>query len=296
MHILIIASWYKSANNPTAGSFIEEQARMLQSAGHKVSVIHAFINGTFVDTIKRKKTFCQDNNDRDIITAKISSNVIIPKYRKHSYIRLYKKTKKYLENYIAQNGKPDIIHSHALFMGGVIGYYISKEFKIRQFHTEHTSGLIFNPAQYSKADIKLLNTVYCNCKKVFFVSNFALNQVKALYNLELQNLFVLHNIVDCIFFDFNQIVIKNDVFNFISIGNLIKRKHYDFLLQSWAKFVEHDKKSILTIAGSGSELNALKKLLDLLNLHQTVKIIPRLSRDEVKSYIENCNVLLSTAN
>ena len=55
MHILIVASWYKNAGNPIAGSFIEEQVRMLQRRGHTVAVLHVYINGTFRDTLSGRK-------------------------------------------------------------------------------------------------------------------------------------------------------------------------------------------------------------------------------------------------
>ena len=40
MHILIIPSWYKSITEPVLGTFFEEQARALMSAGHKVGIIY----------------------------------------------------------------------------------------------------------------------------------------------------------------------------------------------------------------------------------------------------------------
>lgn len=294
MHILIIASWYKSDQNPTAGSFIEEQARMLQKAGHKVVVMHPFINGTFRDTIKGVLSINSTYNDNEMLTTRISTNVIIPKYRGYTYFFLYKKTQKYLVDYILQNGKPDIIHSHALFMGGVIGYYLSKEFNIPQFHTEHTSGLISDPEQYTKSDIKLLNEVYKNCKKVFFVSNYFNSEMQKHYKLTKANLMVLPNMVHQNFFNYINPEHTN-IFNFIAIGNLVKIKAFDFLLQAWSIFKQHDNESYLTIAGSGPELDSLNNLIDVFNLHNSVKIIPRLSRPEVKNHIDNSHVLLSTS-
>ena len=39
MRILIVPSWYPSADNPFDGSFFREQARMLADAGHEVAVL-----------------------------------------------------------------------------------------------------------------------------------------------------------------------------------------------------------------------------------------------------------------
>ena len=88
---------------------------------------------------------------------------MFPKARNLSYSKLKQKTYKEVSKL---NIKPDIIHSHSCFMGGVVGSYLSYKFGVRQFHTEHTSGLISRPNQYTLDDVKHLKKVYSNSKKV----------------------------------------------------------------------------------------------------------------------------------
>ena len=55
-HVLICTAWYKSEINETEGSFVEEQARLLQAKGYKVSVVHPYLKGTFVGTLLDRKS------------------------------------------------------------------------------------------------------------------------------------------------------------------------------------------------------------------------------------------------
>lgn len=297
MHILIIASWYKSRNAPNAGSFIEEQARMLQRAGHEVSVLHAFLQGTFKDTLKGVKTVYTEENDHDIFTMRLGVNVIFPKMRLHSYMRLCKKSKPIVEKYIQVHGKPDVVHSHAMFMGGVVARYLGGKLDIPFFHTEHTSGFVINPEQYLKNDIYLASKVYEESNKTFFVSNYALKETRRTLNIPIRKGVVLSNVVNPLFY--NQIKVKNsDVFNFIHIANMLPRKNWVVIIDAWSVFLknysENNYRLILVGAGPLKE-QLLKKMKDL-KLSDSIDYYECLNREEICQIMAKSHVLLSASS
>ena len=295
MNILVIASWYKDSENPIAGSFIEEQARMLQRRGHTITVLHAFINGTFKDTLSGKKELCSEENDCGIRTIRLSSNVYFPKIRALSYRRLCKKALQIVQDYISRYGKFDIIHSHAMFMAGVIANYVNKKTGIPYFHTEHTSGLVFNPKQYNSVDWRLAKKVYEQSEQSFFVSEFAKNKILATCGFRAQNVSVLHNVVNPMFFEAEECE-KFRSFTFLTIGNFIPLKNFDKVIAAWAEYVVKHSDDKLIIVGDGPLKNDLGNAVKRLRLTDSVEIRPRQSRIETAHLMKQSHVVVSASS
>ncbi|MBO7124897.1 MAG: glycosyltransferase [Bacteroidales bacterium] len=295
MHILIVASWYKNAENLIAGSFIEEQARMLQRRGHTVAVLHAYINGTFRDTLSGRKELYSEENDNGILTMRLATNVYVPKIRQLSYSRLCRKALKHVWNYIRSNGKIDVIHSHAMFMGGVVANHISRKLNIPYFHTEHTSGFIFYPEQYTSTDIQLAKKVYGQSWQSFFVSHFAKERIAKLCGVSENNCSVLHNVVSPLFFEENDSQ-KFDHFTFLVIGCFIPRKNFDITIEAWSGYVRTRQADKLIIVGDGPLKLNIENSIKTLNLTDSVKMLPRQSREATARLMHKSHVVLSASS
>lgn len=295
MHILIVASWYKNSENPIAGSFIEEQARMLQRRGHTVAVLHAYINGTFRDTLSGRKELFTEENDNGILTMRLATNVYIPKVRSLSYLRLCRKGLKHVRNYIRSNGKIDIIHSHAMFMGGVVANHISRKLNIPYFHTEHTSGFIFYPEQYTSTDMQLAKKVYEQSRQSFFVSHFAKERIAKLCGVSENNCSVLHNVVSPLFFEEYDCQ-KFDHFTFLAIGNFIPRKNFVKIIEAWSSYVRNQQSDKLIIVGDGPLKLNMENSIKTLNLTDSVEMLPRQSREATARLMHQSHVVLSASS
>ncbi len=295
MNILVIASWYKDSENPIAGSFIEEQARMLQRRGHTVMVLHAYINGTFRDTLSGKKELYSEEDDNGIRTIRLSSNVFFPKLRMLSYRRLCKKSLKVVQNCITKYGKFDVIHSHAMFMAGVVANYVSERTNIPYFHTEHTSGFVFRPEQYNTSDWQLVRRVYEQSVQCFFVSEFAKEKIMAASGLRTSNVSVLHNVVNPIFFE-NEECEKFGNFTFLTIGNFIALKNFDKIIEAWAEYIRSHTDDKLIIVGDGPLKEDLINAVERYHLTDSVKICPRQSRVETAHLMSQSHVVVSASS
>jgi len=295
MNILLIASWYPSMEQPTAGSFVQEQAHMLRYHGHQVTVIHPFMLGTFASSIKKRSTvsFAQEDGIR---VLRVGVAPPVPFFRGVSYAYCFLCVRKAVNRFQLDPRDFAVIHSHAMFMGGLIGYRLSKKYNLPLVHTEHTSGLIFNPKQYSKRDFSMTRKAYNHCHKVLFVSQFALKRTLQILSLEVRDTFkVLPNVVDTAFFSSSILSrAKATSWKFLLIGNFIPRKNHALLLEAFA-FVQNQYPSVgLTIAGHGplmEELQALSTSLQLKN----ITWLPGLSRIEVRKEIAAHHAVLSTS-
>lgn len=295
LNILIVASWYPNEQHPTNGSFIEEQAQMFKDAGHRVIVLHPFLTGTFFSSIFKKnlKFMALWNN---ISVIRVGIKPVFPKQRKISYDKLYQECKKALKKFNISVEHFDLIHSHTMFMGGVIAMNLAKEFKKNHFHTEHTSGLIFRPEQYNKEDENIIKNVFESSKNVFFVSQFALEMTLAQWRIVKKDTHVvLPNMVNKIFFQHSNSELMDKPFSYIIICGLIPIKRVDLILKGWSELLIHYPDSQLTIAGEGPEKNKLESIVNQLNLSKSVRFLPKLHRQEVLQQISIHHVLISSS-
>lgn len=293
-HIFIVSSWLSKKKTEMQGSFVREQAEMLSKKGNKVSVLHGYLKGRFFDNVGKMKVdiFYEDN---DLVSiCHIGVAPVLPKMKSLGYQRLLKTCTRYFKEYISKHGKPDVIHSHALFMGGVIAFHLSELFLIPFCHTEHASGLVHNKYEYNRHDIKLLREVYSRANKVFFVSSFVRNKISQFYSLDSSNFKVLGNMVSKQFFDAvpNK---KKEMFHYVIIGSLIPIKGIELLLHSWIKLILIYPHSRLTIAGDGYLKEELKTLSSALGVTQSVIWKARLTREGVLKEMKNAHVVVSSS-
>lgn len=292
-NIVIISSWYPSNESPSYGSFVEEQANQLHDSGLKVIVFQVNLSGKF-SLRKLKKSKTRKEYVNGILVYRIEQNVFLPKFRKIMFNLLASKCIKLLKN---ESIPCDIIHSHALFSGGVISCTIAKKLDLKHIHTEHTSGLIFNYAQYNSFEKRLLKKVYNNCNKVLFVSNFAKDEMQKKYDFETKNNEVVHNLVSPVFFNNTIEEFKtHDSFTYISIGQFSARKNFNLLIESWPDLLQTFPDSKLIIYGDGKLKDSIEKEIISHKLTQSISIKkPLNSRKKLIAALTKSNVLLSSS-
>src|SRR5690349_15776111 len=105
-----------------------EQALMLRDKGHLVNVMHPHLNGNFLQTINGIKVEIGKIDNGKFSYYSIGRNVWIPGVKQHYFRALQKYSARWFEQYCKENGKPDVIHSHSAFLGGIVAAYISDKF------------------------------------------------------------------------------------------------------------------------------------------------------------------------
>lgn len=294
-HILIVASWYPSQENPTEAPFIQEQAVMLIRAGHNVTILVPRLSGSFRDFV-RGNNVPSGNFDNGITSlTQISQTVYLPGMRKFFIQQLHKKVNTWFQEYILKNGKPDIIHSHAAFMGAVTGSFLSKTFHIPHIHTEHTSGLIFRSEQYSKNDVRLIRKAYLTSQKNICVSSFFENKLINEYKLEKENWVTIPNMVQNNFFDKKNEHSLGDDLRFLCAGNFIPVKNQSLLIQAWKIVNTKHPNWRLILAGDGEQKSKCIALAEQSGIKDSIKWLPRLNRDEVAKQISTANCIVSSS-
>jgi N-acetyl sugar amidotransferase len=295
LHILVIPSWYNTAKTPQQGRIFEEHTEMLQRAGYKVGVLYpCFLDGFVARILRgaRNKTLAYHENG--IPTYVVGWVSIVPFIRSINYRYAYLKAKKQFLKYVETNGWPDIIQAHTSLIGGVVAYFISKKYKIPYIITEHASALIWGTTNFE--DAGFIKKVFKNAQNSIVVSNFFKNELVKKFSIETNNLSVIHNNVNPIFFQPPSAIIEKNPFVFINIGGLVPVKNHKLLIDAFEIVADKYPEIILRIVGDGPQRKSLDEYIKNKKIENRVFLLGGLNREEVKKEIDRANALISTSH
>lgn len=122
-------------------------------------------------------------------------------------------------------------------------------------------------------------------------SNYLARAVETIYDLGPQTVKTVYNGTDLV--KRHKEENSSNVPYIFAFGRLEYHKGFDLLIEAFVK-IKHDNLKLI-IAGSGSSEEALKALVNQLNLQNQVKFIGRIGKSEIDSYTQNalCNVIPS---
>jgi glycosyltransferase involved in cell wall biosynthesis len=276
MHILIIPSWYKNTYRPYSGMFFKEQAELLARFGIKtglISILDYDLRNVFPkNRISFKKETYVENGVFNI-------NVefpYIPKMRSlMNRINLYS-FKKSFNDYINKFGSPDILHLHS-FHKGEFALYVKNAFNIPYVVTAHSSG--FQRNVYNNKMLALADQVFKNSSFNIAVSNEFKKLLRNMFN---QQFHYIPNVVDTQKFTIKKIRnTESNVFTFLNIAGMVKRKSHGLLIKAFNKGFKQNKKIKLLIIGDGKERGYLKELIRQLRLEDQVILKPQIPNEEL---------------
>jgi|TARA_R110000782_G_scaffold118028_2_gene208473 L-malate glycosyltransferase len=323
MHILIIPSEeYVPNHAPMAGIFQHDQAKILQQKGHQIGVLSFTFKYSFSSLLNAllgknnkhtkklgivallttiiKKTFAPfqsafsyEIKDRiDVIRCDgfwgtKKSNLPLSKYEMWM---------KYgdcaLSTYIEKYGKPDLIHAHNMIYAGLTFTAIGKKNNIPVVITEHSSQYIMGEVN-NELKLKLSNTFNAS-KKIYAVSLELIKQLEQQFSLPINKIKCLPNVLDD-FIECKPLSIgknQRQKVRFLNIANLITLKGQAELIKAFAKIFKDKDNVELIIAGEGELKEELMNLIDTLHLNDKVKLIGLISREEVITQLDDCDVFV----
>lgn len=288
-HILIVPSWYPEKPGDINGSFFREQAIALHKAGYKVGVLRPEVRSIKdIKAIFSKPYGITLENDSGINTYRFHTLNITPRMPSLSKKRWVRLGEKLFLEYVRKHGVPDIIHVHSLISGGFLAEKIKNKYHIPYVVTEHSTSFARNLV--SQKQIKELTPVVDASSANLAVSN----EFKEL----LTDIFkgggwsYLPNIVSENFIT-NRIIPKEaQVFNFINVCYLTKKKNIDLLIKAFAKAFKGNSSVKLKIGGDGEEKANLLELVRALNVEDQVVFLGQLTREQVKEEVSSAGAFV----
>jgi glycosyltransferase involved in cell wall biosynthesis len=211
----------------------------------------------------------------------------------------FKQYKKHLK----LNGRPDVIHAHSVYYGGLFARSLSAKLKVPFILTEHLTDLITENT-ISTYDLKLAKQVFLAAKKNLAVSSYFQKELAERFNLPISTFDVLPNMVDELFYlEFKQNSIPSDnAIRFFSNAFLSERKNIKLQLMAFDLFHAKFPHSKIYIGGDSVRAEDKKYHQSMLQLRNTlaskdsIVFTGALSRWDVKRKLDECHVFLLSSN
>ena len=286
MKIFILPSWYKSDKHPENCIFIYEQVQGLYRLGHQIIVLSPQL--TLYPFCNRRIEMATD--DSSIIMYRNFWTLWPAKFPRHNIRSFERCAFSLFESAILQHGTPDVIYAHFSSPAGLVASRIGRTYNIPVVVEEHYSGLM--QPHLPKYRKMLMKETVENCNSFICVSLGLRKAVEKLVGAR-RNIKVVSNMINpC----FQYCPPRKGTFTFLSIGSLIPRKGFEFLIQCFTE-VFKGKNVQLKIAGSGPLKTKLEALIKTFGMQNQVFLIGQLSREETLAQYKqsHCFVLASKA-
>ncbi len=282
MKIMMVTRGYPQKHNKMLGVFEKDQAKALIAAGHQVA--YAVVD---IRSIRRKRKFGFNHFVDDGVEVFEMNYPIGPmprpmiEYcRQQALVNLYP--------YITELfGRPDIVHAHFLNYG-VISRKLCKREHLPLVITEHSSYL--NQDHLPKKIVRRAQKAYDASSAIIAVSD---SLAKSIYNATGHKAVVISNIADVISSSEPNLEENSDCFSFAAAGQLIHRKGFDVLLDSFSDVINMTKKNLkLIIYGDGPKRNELFKQAQTLGISKNVEFYGAYQKNEIIKLFQKSNAFV----
>ncbi|MFA6272546.1 MAG: glycosyltransferase family 4 protein [Patescibacteria group bacterium] len=189
--------------------------------------------------------------------------------------------------------KYKFINTHFVLPTGPIGYLLSKIFHLKNILSIH-GGDIYDPSKESSPHRhwyyrKIIRNILNNSSVVVAQSNNtklnALNLYKPKHNIEIIPL--AYEIFDFATKSREELGLENSKKYIVSVGRMVKRKGFDYLIKSLTRLDENIE---LLIIGDGPEMMNLKALSNELNLNCRVHLLGVTTEEQKFQYLSISDV------
>lgn len=266
--------------SPLAGIFQSHQARALVDAGHRVGVVSTGLISP--RKLIGKYPYQQRERDNGISIWRDFRQA----WLKDSW-RGQKKTLKVqlelglrlVDDYIKQEGQPDVIHAHNTLCAGLVASAVQTRYQIPFVITEHSSQFI--ETTNSDANVsQVVAAALATAGVVTGVSSDFVEKIKRQSWSRGIDSEVFPNLLDP-FFEAKKIEIKDGCVDhtFLSVGSLIPLKNYELTLSALRR--PELARATLAIAGEGPDEGRLRTLVNDTGLTDRVQFLGRLNRDQL---------------
>lgn len=239
MNILILPSWYPTADDPVKGSFFAEQAAALARFGHTVTVMAVYSDGK-----KGVHTECRTSGS-------LTEYLIHTKpLRFHlTFFRILREMRRLLR----ESGKPDVVHVHSFNMAKY-ARALRALTGVPYVITEHVTW--FESGALSQRELREASRAFSCADGVITVSPGLRETIRPLCGGK--KIAVIPNLVNEDFFSRTRQTVPEKPFRFLSVGALLPKKGMDTLLTAFQSLVSSGADVHLTICGGGAEEEGLK--------------------------------------
>lgn len=292
LHVLNLVSWYPNKKADVRGAFFRQRIINNAKKNCRMGVIFAKPNPIY-------KIF---NRQKEIASRTMEIDDGLATYRAYfdnwtpriwSLIE-----RKYVscgldifQQYIDEQGMPDIIHVYSAWPAGFLALEIFKRHSIPYVVSEHSSMFLMNRAS-DRHRIMRLNNVFNFSKGRYAVSSALAKCMEVKYQTERGFWSVVHNPVNPKYLNEKISCQPRGGFVFGHLSLLNRNKNVELIVRAFASAFDNDSEVTLTIAGKGPEQDALIRLAKNLGVARRVRFLGLLNADGIIKFFQSIDVLV----
>jgi len=282
VHVLLVPSWYATPDNPVRGSFFREQAHALVRGGHRVGVIAPELRSVreLPAGLAASARGIRFEDDLGVPTYRLDGVQLLPGLARGNDRAWVSAGRKLFARYVAEQGTPDVIHAHAMFMGGIIGSELARRSGVPLVITEHST--VYQRRPIPAFQIEEARAAMSTAEALLVVSPQLGEVMQHTLGSFAPPAEWVPNMVDGAFLSAPLNTRRGDgPFRFLNIAFLYEKKGHADLLAAFAERFGGDSGVQLRIGGDGPERVRLHALADALGVSAQVAWLGPLSREAV---------------
>ncbi|TWI85661.1 glycosyltransferase involved in cell wall biosynthesis [Lacibacter cauensis] len=295
MKVLWLCSWYPNSADPFDGDFIERHAKAL-ALYHQVDVMHVVQNKHFLKGITSIK-----KEERNTTNLNASIYFLPLPNTGFAFVNVYLFNKRYqafykqlIEQYIAINGKPDLVHVHVPVKAGLTAVLLNRKYNVPFVVTEHSSAYFeYIPENYFSRNRYfrfVTKQTFSKALAVSTVSNWLLKRLQFLFSVQQTKL--IRNVVDTNLF--YPVVSDRERLRFIHVSMMHPLKNVEGILRALALLKEKRTDWEIWFVGPASKEN--RALTETLGLTEQVQWKGTLPYADVAAAMRAADALVHFSN
>lgn len=293
MHVLILTHTYPNHFDAVQGLFVKDQVKALSESKEIERVGVIALVPVSIKSFSINKSFSKDNKvtlEENALFEYVSTYYNLPKRPKYCVNKMLSKGLRFFEKYMAEYGKPDLIHVHR-YESAALAIKLKNNYSIPYVLTEHSS--FFSRGVHPNSMEEVAQNAFKNASYNIAVSESFVKTLAAKYKVDFQ---YIPNIVDTDFFlqKPKKNTIKKGV-NFFNVAALNANKNHELMIRAFHRF-NKENTSKLIIAGDGELKKKLQDLIFDLGLQDAVFLIGRVTRKQIIDYLHAADLFLLSSN
>lgn len=280
LKILELPSWYL----PDGGEFVQQQADSLRRAGVDVAIA-ANCPLPWKKYRWRVPFFPHrifSIYEHGLLTYRYYTRRL-PRAESFNTEHWIEKTVTLCEEYIKEQGKPDLIHVHSSMWGGAAALILKKKYNIPYVITEHRGRFSeMSDKNCISIDEKFrdrLSDIFSNAELIIPVSSLLIPKIKSYLQKDIP-IKVISNMIDVNKFHYIARE-KKENFTFMNANHFLWLKGYDILLKAFDIVAEKHENARLVIVGGGFNCKDFKKLWADCNNHDKITMYGEANQEQV---------------
>lgn len=291
LKILELPSWYI----PDGGEFVWQQADALRRAGIDVAV--AANTSLSWKKYRLKVPFFPHKifsiYEKGVLTYRYYTRRL-PKAENYNLKNWIEKTIRLCEEYIGEQGVPDLIHVHSAMWAGSVALALKSKYNIPYVITEHRGRFSECADEHclslKESDRSELQKIFSNASHIIPVSSLLIKKIQSYLTADVP-ISVISNVIDVNLFSYKE-KHCHELFTFICVNHFEELKGYDVLLAAFDKVCDQNPKVRLQIVGGRFENAAFRQMWKQCRHRDKIKMMGAASSVQVADYLKEADAFV----